>query len=113
MQHTHPELPGFISNPYPLMFRAGVIVLASTYEGQPTVLIEAMACGCAVISTGYPGAVEILDHGTWGRLARVGDLASSLARARRASRRPHMPGTRPRAAARVPSRPAAPIRRQD
>ena len=74
------ELPGFISNPYPLMSRAGVFVLSSTYEGLPTVLIEAMACGCPVVSTDYPGAVEILDHGTWGRLARVGDPAS-LARA--------------------------------
>jgi glycosyltransferase involved in cell wall biosynthesis len=70
------ELPGFISNPYPLMSRAGVFVLSSTYEGLPTVLIEAMACGCPVVSTDYPGAVEILDHGTWGRLAHVGDPAS-------------------------------------
>jgi glycosyltransferase involved in cell wall biosynthesis len=69
-------LPGFVSNPYPMMAKAGVFVLSSTYEGLPTVLIEAMACGCPVVSTDSPGAVEILGNGKWGGLAPIGDAAS-------------------------------------
>src|SRR5690606_32728554 len=33
--------PGFVSNPYPYMQRAAVFALSSSWEGLPTVLIEA------------------------------------------------------------------------
>jgi glycosyltransferase involved in cell wall biosynthesis len=63
------ELPGFIDNPFPWMARANVFVLSSVWEGFPGVLIEAMACGCPVVSTDCPsGPVEILDRGAYGRL---------------------------------------------
>jgi glycosyltransferase involved in cell wall biosynthesis len=58
--------------------------MSSTYEGLPTVLIEAMACGCPVVSTAIPGAIEILEDGRWGALAPVGD-ADGLARAMNAT----------------------------
>jgi len=65
-------LPGFVNNPYQYMRRAAVFVLSSKWEALPTVLIEAMACGCPVVSTDCPsGPAEILENGKWGRLVPV------------------------------------------
>jgi glycosyltransferase involved in cell wall biosynthesis len=67
-------LPGFTSNPFAFMARAAAFVLSSRYEGLPTVLIEALACGCPVVSTDCPGGVhEILAGGRFGKLVPVGD----------------------------------------
>jgi glycosyltransferase involved in cell wall biosynthesis len=71
------SLPGFMSNPFAYMARATVFVLSSTYEGLPGVLIQALACGCPVVSTNCPsGAAEILENGQYGRLVPVGDPAA-------------------------------------
>jgi glycosyltransferase involved in cell wall biosynthesis len=70
------ELPGFAHNPLAYMARAGVFVLSSTWEGFGNVLVEALACGCPVVSTDCPsGPAEILDRGRYGRLVPVGDDA--------------------------------------
>jgi glycosyltransferase involved in cell wall biosynthesis len=69
----HVSLPGFVSNPYAYMARSSVFVLSSRYEGLPTALVEAMACGCPVVSTACPGSVEILGDGKYGKLAAIGD----------------------------------------
>ena len=70
----HVLLPGYVANPYPYMARAGVFVLSSAWEGLPGALIEAMACGCPVVSTDCPsGPSEILDGGILGPLIPVGD----------------------------------------
>jgi glycosyltransferase involved in cell wall biosynthesis len=69
-------LPGFVLNPFPYMRRAAALVLSSVYEGLPGVLIEALACGCPVVSTDCPsGPAEILDRGAYGKLVPVGDDA--------------------------------------
>ncbi len=71
------SMPGYVNNPYGYMSRADVFLLSSRYEGLPTVLIEALACGCPVVATDCPsGPREILADGTYGRLAPVGDDAS-------------------------------------
>jgi len=68
-------LPGFVENPYFYMSRAAVFVLSSQQEGLPNVLIQALACGCPVVSTDCPsGPSEILENGKWGRLVPVGDV---------------------------------------
>jgi glycosyltransferase involved in cell wall biosynthesis len=68
------RMPGFVENPYPYMRRASVLVLSSLFEGLPTVLIEAMACGLSVVSTDCPsGPREILQDGKYGHLVPVGD----------------------------------------
>ena len=71
------ELPGFVQNPFKYMARASLFVLSSRYEGLPGVVIQALACGCPVVSTDCPhGPAEILAGGRYGRLVPVGDDAA-------------------------------------
>ncbi len=76
------SMPGYTSNPYAFLSKASLFVLSSIHEGLPTVLIEAMACGCPVVSTDCPsGPMEILDGGKWGGLVpmqNVDELAESI-----------------------------------
>lgn len=70
-------LPGFVPNPYPYMRAAALFVLSSRWEGLPTVLVEAMACGTPVVATDCPsGPREILEGGRLGRLVGVADPAA-------------------------------------
>jgi glycosyltransferase involved in cell wall biosynthesis len=71
------SLPGFVDNPYTLLAHSSVFVLSSRWEGLPTVLVEAMACGLPVVSTDCPsGPREILKNGKYGLLTPVGDALS-------------------------------------
>lgn len=78
------KLAGFVANPCPYMARGGVFVLSSRYEGLPSALVQAMACGAPVIATDCPfGPREILADGREGLLVPVGNpgvLAQALGR---------------------------------
>ena len=68
------ELMGYVDNPFKYVQRSELFVLSSKREGLPTVLIEALGCGCPIVSTDSPsGPVEVLDDGRYGRLVPVGD----------------------------------------
>jgi glycosyltransferase involved in cell wall biosynthesis len=68
-------MPGFFDNPYAFMSKASMLVLSSIYEGLPNVLIEALACGCPIVSTDCPsGPSEILEKGKFGTLVPMGDI---------------------------------------
>jgi glycosyltransferase involved in cell wall biosynthesis len=74
------QLPGFVANPFQYMARAVALVLSSEYEGLPGVVIQALACGCPVVSTDCPGgSAEILCDGEYGPLVPVGDDAALCA----------------------------------
>jgi glycosyltransferase involved in cell wall biosynthesis len=75
------SLPGFVANPYAFMARSRLFILSSRWEGLPTVLIEALACGVPVVATDCPnGPREILQEGRFGQLVPMGN-AEALAQA--------------------------------
>lgn len=74
-------LRGFVPNPFSVFRRAQVAICSSRYEGFGNALVEALACGTAVVSTDCPyGPREILAGGRYGLLVPVGDC-TALARA--------------------------------
>lgn len=77
------SLPGFSTNPWAFMKRAALFVSSSAWEGFGNVHVEALGCGCPVVSTDSPsGPADILDNGRFGPLVPIGDV-DALAQAMR------------------------------
>ncbi len=69
------QFPGFVKNPFSFMANASLFVLSSKWEGLPGVLIQALACGCPVVSTNCEsGPAEILNNGEFGKLVPISDV---------------------------------------
>ncbi|HEV2370697.1 MAG TPA: glycosyltransferase [Streptosporangiaceae bacterium] len=81
------ELTGFRPDPGPDLRAADVVLIPSRYDGMALVLLEAMACGAAVVATrvggssALAGAGILVPPGDPGALARaVDDLLADPAR---------------------------------
>jgi glycosyltransferase involved in cell wall biosynthesis len=71
------DLHGAVLNPYAFLAKADLFALSSEFEGFANVIVEALACGCPVVSTdARSGPREILDGGRYGRLVPVGDFGA-------------------------------------
>jgi glycosyltransferase involved in cell wall biosynthesis len=67
------ELLGFRDDIPELFAEANIVALPSYGEGLPKVLIEAAACGRAVVTTDCPGCRDAIEAGTTGLLVPVRD----------------------------------------
>ena len=56
------DFAGFVSDPTQEYGMATVLAVSSQWEGLPAIVLEAIACGCPVVSTASsPGLVELLN----------------------------------------------------
>lgn len=74
------HLLGFKKNPYPYLKKSDVLVLTSSSEALPTVLVEAMYLGKPIVATSCSGCIEITDSGKYGILTEhsVDDIAKKM-----------------------------------
>lgn len=67
-------LLGFDENPYKYMSKCEFFAFASLFEGFSNVLLESLACGCAVVCTEHKsGAKELFGNDEFGLLVEVGN----------------------------------------
>ena len=57
------EFSGFRHEPAPDLRAADVVVIPSRYDGMALILLEAMACGAAIVATRVPGASALGEAG--------------------------------------------------
>lgn len=67
------KFSGAVSDTRQVYQSADVLVLTSDFEGMPNVVLEAMSCGLAVVSTCVGGVPELVEDGKTGYLAAPGD----------------------------------------
>lgn len=73
-------LLGFQDNPYPYLKYSDVLVLSSSSEALPTVLVEAMYFSKPIVATKCSGCIEITDRGKYGLLTEhnAADIADKM-----------------------------------
>lgn len=64
------RLLGFRSDVAEILASVELLLLPSRWEGMPYVVMEAMACGVPVVATPVDGAVDLIEDGRTGWLAR-------------------------------------------
>ena len=72
---THVHLLGTRDDVPKLLKAADVFVLPSRTEGLPNALLEAMAAGCAIVTTDVPGCHDLVTHDETGLLVPYGDTS--------------------------------------
>jgi len=70
------SLCGFSNSISNIFSKTNIIVLPSYREGVPKVLLEAAACGRAVVTTDVPGCRDAIEKNTTGLLCKVKDSES-------------------------------------
>lgn len=68
------EFVGSVSDVWPHLAEAGIVVVPSLSETQGLVVLEAMAAGCPLIATDVGGIPEMIEDGFNGRLVPPGDI---------------------------------------
>jgi glycosyltransferase involved in cell wall biosynthesis len=69
------DMPGWVDNPWKYMARSILFVLPSRWEGWPSALVEAMACGLPVITTDCPGGgKEMVESGSSGLIVPINNI---------------------------------------
>lgn len=66
-----------------VLAQAALVVLPSWREGMPKALLEAAACGRAIVTTDVPGCRDVVQHEWNGLLVPVGDAVALAAAIRR------------------------------
>lgn len=75
------------------LHRFDVFVLSSRSEAFPNSVMEAMACGCAVVASKVGGVPELIQHGATGLLFEPGNPAALAAALRRLLQDPALRST--------------------
>lgn len=57
------HLPGHQANPFPILAACDCLVMSSDHEGQPMVILEALALGLPVVTTGFASVASALPAG--------------------------------------------------
>ena len=96
--------PGFTPNPWAWLARARLFALSSRWEGFPSVVAEALACGAPALVTSCDfGPAEVVEHGQSGWVVPPDDVQAFGAAMDHLLRRPDLTG---RVAANGPARAA-------
>lgn len=76
------KLVGFIPDPGPLVDAAALVVLLSSAEGVPQVLVQAAAAGTPFVSYEVDGVRELIDLGADGAAVPLNNVAAAASAAR-------------------------------
>lgn len=74
----HSALVGFVPDPAPVIAAADAVVLLSSAEGIPQILVQAAAAGTPFVAYAVDGGQELLDEGAVGAVVPLGDLGAAV-----------------------------------